>query len=73
MMFGLKNKKKHVLVATFTRVGEASRIGSRYIGDLTKKEVLEKVGEWWDHHGTGLDDYDCIQVFKFREYERSPE
>ena len=59
-MFGM-GKKKRVAVTTFKRGGEAS-VASHIAGEFTKKEVLKKIGEWWDNHGTGFDDYDGIQV-----------
>ena len=59
-MFGL-GKKKRVAVTAFKKGGEAS-VSSHIEGDFTKREVLRKVGEWWNNHGTGLDDYDGIQV-----------
>ena len=59
-MFGM-GKRKHVAVTAFKRGGEAS-IASHMEGEFTKKEVLKKVSEWWDRHGTGLDDYDGLQI-----------
>lgn len=59
-MFGI-GKKKYVAITAFKRGGEAS-VASHIGGEFTKREVLKKVGEWWDNHGTGLDDYDGIQV-----------
>ena len=59
-MFGM-GKRKHVAVTAFKKGGEAS-VASHIEGEFTKKEVLKKVSEWWDNHGTGLDDYDGIQV-----------
>ena len=62
MMFGIgKKKKKRVAITAFKKDGEAS-VSSHIEGNFTKKEVLKKVSEWWDNHGTGLDDYDGIQV-----------
>lgn len=60
-MFRMEEKKKRVSVIAFKKGGEAS-VSSHIEGDFTKKEVLKKVSEWWDNHGTGLDDYDGIQV-----------
>ena len=59
-MFG-KAMKKQVSVTSFKRGGEAS-VESNFKGQLTKKEVLKRVGEWWDNHGSHLDDYDGIQI-----------
>ena len=60
-MFGMGGKKKRVAVTAFKKGGEAS-VASHIEGEFTKREVLKKVSEWWDNHGTGLDDYDGIQV-----------
>lgn len=60
-MFGIGSNKRLVAITGFKRGGEAS-VESNFKGDLTKKEVLKKVSEWWDNHGTGLDDYDGIQI-----------
>ena len=59
-MFG-KAMKKQVSITSFKRGGYAS-VGSNFNGQLTKKEVLKRVSEWWDDYGTGLDDYDGIQI-----------
>ena len=59
-MFGMR-KKNRVAVTAFKKGGEAS-VSSHIEGEFTKREVLKKVSEWWDNHGTGLDDYDGIQV-----------
>ena len=59
-MFG-KAMKKRVSVTSFKRGGNAS-VGSNFQGQLTKKEVLKRVGEWWDNHGTHFEDYDGIQI-----------
>ena len=65
-MFGM-GKKKHVAVTAFKKGGEAS-VSSHIEGEFTKREVLKKVSEWWDNHGTGLNDYDGIQVvFPFEQ------
>ena len=65
-MFGM-GKRKRVAVTAFKRGGEAS-VASHIEGEFTKREVLKKVSEWWDSHGTGLDDYDGIQVvFPFEQ------
>lgn len=66
-MFG-RAMKKQVSVTSFKRGGEAS-VESNFKGDLTKKEVLKKVGEWWDNHGSNLDDYDGIQIVIQRKGE----
>ena len=66
-MFG-RAMKKQVSVTSFKRGGEAS-VESNFKGDLTKKEVLKKVGEWWDNHGSCLDDYDGIQIMIQRKGE----
>lgn len=68
-MFGI-GKKKHVAVAAFKKGGEAS-VASHIEGEFTKREVLKKVSEWWDNHGTGLDDYDGIQVVFQIEKEKN--
>lgn len=62
-MFGFGDDKKEKLVAItmFKRGGEAS-VASHCEGNFTKKEVLKKVSEWWDNHGTRLNDYDGIQL-----------
>lgn len=59
-MFG-RAMKKRVSVTSFKRGGEAS-VESNFKGQLTKKEVLKRVGEWWDNHGTHFEDYDGIQI-----------
>lgn len=59
-MFG-KAMKKQVSVTSFKRGGEAS-VESNVKGLLTKKEVLKRVGEWWDNHCTHFEDYDGIQI-----------
>ena len=59
-MFG-KAMKKQVSVTAFKRGANAS-VGSNFKGQLTKKEVLKRVGEWWDNHGTHFEDYDGIQI-----------
>lgn len=59
-MFGL-GKKKRITIVAFTKVGDRS-VAARMQGELTKREVLKKVGKWWDNHGTRLDDYDGIQI-----------
>ncbi len=62
MMFGMGEKrKKRVAVTAFKKGGEAS-VASHIEGEFTKKEVLKQVSEWWDNHGTGLDDYDGLQI-----------
>ena len=62
MMFGIGEKKmKRVAVTAFKKGGEAS-VASHMEGDFTKKEVLKKVGEWWDNHGSHFEDYDGIQI-----------
>ena len=66
-MFG-RAMKKQVSVTSFKRGGEAS-VESNFKGDLTKREVLKKVGEWWDNHGSHLDDYDGIQIVIQRKGE----
>ena len=66
-MFG-RAMKKQVSVTSFKRGGETS-VESNFKGDLTKKEVLKKVGEWWDNHGSRLDDYDGIQIVIQRKGE----
>lgn len=53
------NDKKPVQITMFKRGGD---IQGHWEGRLTRKELLEKVGKWWDSNGTGLDDYDGIQV-----------
>lgn len=68
-MFGI-GKKKHVAVTAFKKGGESS-VASHIEGNFTKKEVLKKVSEWWDNHGTGLDDYDGIQVVFQIEKEKN--
>lgn len=68
-MFGI-GKKKHVAVTAFKKGGEAS-VASHIEGEFTKREVLKKVSEWWDNHGTGLDDYDGIQVVFQIEKEKN--
>ena len=70
-MFG-KAMKKQVSVTSFKRGGEAS-VESNFKGQLTKKEVLKRVGEWWDSHGTGLDDYDGIQITVRKEKNHGKE
>ena len=59
-MFGME-KRKRVAITTFNKGGVTS-VASHIEDEFTKKEVLKKVSEWWDNHGTGLDDYDGIQV-----------
>lgn len=59
-MLGM-GKRKRVAVTAFKKGGEAS-VSSHIEGEFTKNEVLKKVSEWWDNHGTGLDDYDGIQI-----------
>ncbi len=67
---GKTGKKRLVSITTFKRGGEASFIQGHLEDRLTKKEMLKKVEEWWDNHGTGLDDYDGIQVlFQFDRKE----
>ena len=66
-MFG-RTMKKQVSVTSFKRGGEAS-VESNFKGDLTKKEVLKRVGEWWDNHGTHFEDYDGIQIVIQRKGE----
>ena len=54
-------ERKRVTVTAFKKGGEAS-VASHIEGEFTKKEVLKKVSEWWDSHGTGFNDYDGIQI-----------
>ena len=62
MILCSSGKKRLVSITTFKRGGEASFIQGHLEDRLTKKEMLEKVSEWWDNYGTHLDDYDGIQV-----------
>ena len=66
-MFGM-GKRKRVAVTAFKKGGEAS-VASHMEGDFTKKEVLKNVSEWWDNHGSHLDDYDGIQIVIQRKGE----
>jgi len=59
---GKTGKKRLVSITTFKRGGEASFIQGHLEERLTKKEMLERVSEWWDNHETGLDDYDGMQI-----------
>ena len=61
------NDKRQVAITMFNH---ARDIQGHWEGKATKKEMLEKVGEWWDDHGTGLNDFDGIQVmFQFEPEE----
>ena len=66
-MFGM-GKRKRVAVTAFKKGGEAA-VASHMEGDFTKKEVLKNVSEWWDNHGSHLDDYDGIQIVIQRKGE----
>ena len=61
-MFGISNGKRLVAITGFKRGGDASYIHSHLEEKMTKKEMLKRVEEWWDNYGTGLNDYDGIQV-----------
>ena len=60
-MFGINSDKRLISIDEFKRDG-ASCTHSHLEDRMTKKEMLKKVSEWWDNHGTGLDDYDGIHV-----------
>ena len=62
MILCSSGKKRLVSITTFKHGGEASFIQGHLEERLTKKEMLERVSEWWDNHGTGLDDYDGMQI-----------
>ena len=62
MILCSSGKKRLVSITTFKRGGEASFIQGHLEERLTKKEMLERVSEWWDNHETGLDDYDGMQI-----------
>ena len=49
-------------LVAITTFNQARDIQGHWEGRTTKKELLKKVEKWWDSHGTGLDDYDGIQV-----------
>ena len=34
--------------------------------DMTKQEVLDAVAEWYDAIGTGLNDFEGIQLIRFK-------
>ena len=64
-MFGLSCRKRRMRITCTKYVGRG--VSQSFIEDaLTKKKLLKLVGEWWDNHGTGLNDYDEILV-KFVE------
>ena len=60
-MFGLFQKRNGVAITMFRRGGDAS-VASHCEGNFTKKDILKKVSEWWDSHGTDMNDYPGIQV-----------
>ena len=62
MILCSSGKKRLVSITTFKRGGEASFIQGHLEERLTKKEMLERVSEWWDNYGTRLNDYDGIQL-----------
>lgn len=37
--------------------------------DMTKQEVLDAVSEWYDAIGTGLNDFEGIQLFRLKREE----
>lgn len=61
-MFGMSKKRMRVAITSFRSGGDASYGHSHLEDNLTKKEVLKQVSEWWDNHGTGFNDYDAIQL-----------
>lgn len=60
-MFGLGCRKRRVRI-TCSKPIEGGGSQSFIEDTLTKKELLRQVGEWWDNHGTGFNDYDAIQL-----------
>ena len=73
MILCSSSRKRLVSITTFKRGGEASFIQGHLEDRLTKKEMLEKVSEWWDSHGTGLDDYDGIRIIFKKKGEQGGE
>lgn len=60
-MFGLFKKRNRVAITKFKRGGEES-VSSHCEGNFTKNEVMKMVDEWWDCHGTGMNDYPGLQI-----------
>ena len=66
-MFGINSDKRLISIDEFNRDG-ASYTNSHLEDRMTKKEMLKRVSEWWDNHGTCFEDYDGIQVkFSFEK------
>ena len=56
---------KHMIAWTeFNRGGAEMRHAEPK--DMTKQEVLDAVAEWYDAIGTGLNDFEGIQLIRFR-------
>ena len=54
---------KHMIAWTeFNRGGEACTMRHSEPKDMTKQEALDAVAEWYDAIGTGLNDFEGIQL-----------